>query len=491
MLAPRFGPNGTCEHASEQYGINIAFAIMETLLFLAAITCNGVVVIILYKKPRLRNQSNSHLMNLAIADLMFCLSFPLTVASCLLDDWPFGPITCQLQVFYILWVVLAIELNFPIFAIYRLLVMLRSQNRFAEFYKSHSLFLHLLTWFLAAFSALPPLFGWGQLTKCHTSYHCFLSLWNSKSYVIFLMVTTTVVPFLTMTVCYAKVIITVRQSSLRVQGAANNALSASCGSLAVCDDPNVLRVPTLAPQVLYTDRDFLPLPPRQQPRPLTNQRRTSIASTTVCKTRENAKRFSIASIASSTMSSVRPSEQRLGRSLGLITIAYLITWLPVVCFILNATFNANAHRELYVHLIRILLYLHVAVNPLAYGLLTDPFRSILSKIMKRRRTESSQEVQRWVPPSIVSSASQHKLKSSASQNLRPLVIEKDAADSAFPSPSQHQMNDGNDTTLRPCNISVLSATSDDEGRGLNALKDYQTTQSEDKVDKSKLPGDQT
>ncbi|XP_003726003.2 tyramine receptor Ser-2 [Strongylocentrotus purpuratus] len=454
---------------------DIVIAMLDILLCLLAVVCNGTVVFILYKKPKLRSKSNSHLMNLVIGDFIYCLTLPLTVASCLTGGWTYGFVICQIHGFFILWAVIGIEFIFPTLAIYRLIVMSRSQNRFAEFYKSQTLFLYVVTWILAGLCALPPLIGWGSLTSCDGSPNCFLSFSDNESYVIFLIVITTIIPLFTMAFCYTKVIITVRQSSKRVQHTTNNMLSASVASLAVCEDQNTLRVPSPALPVLYTDRDFLPLPPRQNlPRSNVNQRRSSLASATGGKTRDSGRRFSLASIASSTMSNVRPSEQRLGRSLALISASYLFTWVPVLVFTLQSTFKPNTPPDFCIKMIQLFLYLHVAVNPLVYGLLTDPLRSVLSGYIRRGRLGSTHESQRWVPPSVATSSLQPKNSVKTGNSPNTVAWREKSGDPSLPNytgqPGMKPISTGKTLVISP--VSVLSASSNDESASMRAIEDH-------------------
>ncbi|XP_041459484.1 beta-1 adrenergic receptor-like isoform X1 [Lytechinus variegatus] len=466
-----------CREQSNRDIADIVIAILDILLCLLAVLCNGTVVFILYRKPKLRSKSNSHLMNLVIGDFMYCLTLPLTVASCLQGGWTYGFVFCQIHGFFMLWAIIGIEFIFPILAIYRLIVMSRSQNRFAEFYKSQTLALYLVTWILAGLCALPPLVGWGSLTPCDGLNKCFVRFSDTESYVIFLIIITTVIPLITMAFCYTKVIITVRQSSKRVQHTTNNILSASVASLAVCDDQSTLRVPSPAPPVLYTDRDFLPLPPRQNlPKSNVNQRRSSLASATGGRSRDNARRFSLASIASSTMSSVRPSEQRLGRSLALIIASYLFSWVPVIVFTLQATFKPNTPPDFCIKMIQMFLYLHVAMNPLVYGLLTDPLRSVLSGYFRRGRLGSSQESQRWVPPSVAPST--HQPKNSDKTATNSVAWKENDENISAPTYSGHpgtnQGNTGKTVVISP--VSVLSTSSNVESNFVSDIPDGMTPQ---------------
>ncbi|XP_072174286.1 G-protein coupled receptor moody-like [Diadema setosum] len=447
------------DEPTDRSALDITFSVVETLFCLLAVVCNGAVVMILYQKPKLRNKSNSHLMNLVVADFLYCLTLPLTMSSTLAGGWQLGGVVCQLHGFFTLCVVLAIEFNFPMMAIYRLIVITRSQHRLADFYKMHTHGLLATTWISSALCAFPPLVGWGRFGYCNGVPDCFLTMWSSKSYVIFLLITTTVIPCIIMAFCYIQVIITVRQSSKRVRNATQNAISGSSASLAVCDDRRI-RASSPAPSVLYSDRDFLPIPqnqPSNKAVAASNQRRPSAVSI-VGRNRESMRRGSLASIASSTISNVRPSELRLGKSLALVTVSYVCTWLPVVVCVVRAMISADVSKERQVHLIQLFLFLHVAVNPLVYGLLNDPFKSVLAKLLCWKHPESSHETERWVPPSVASTVPQSKMADRATRQGNHTTEGDEKRTRSSLTPPDSKPDKDMQTRLREAPVSDLSTS---------------------------------
>ncbi|XP_055501723.1 cysteinyl leukotriene receptor 1-like [Leucoraja erinacea] len=94
--------NTSCNY-KDQYKYMI-YSAVYSLVFVIGLFSNILALFVFCRIAKRRNASTIYLMNLAIADLLFCLSLPLRVVYYLREgNWPFGDFLCRISsyVFYV------------------------------------------------------------------------------------------------------------------------------------------------------------------------------------------------------------------------------------------------------------------------------------------------------------------------------------------------------------------------------------------------------
>ena len=75
------------------------FAAMYTLICLAGLIGNGLVIFVVLRYTKMKTVTNMYILNLAVADLCFLIGLPFLIVTLVLENWVFGTFVCKL--FYI------------------------------------------------------------------------------------------------------------------------------------------------------------------------------------------------------------------------------------------------------------------------------------------------------------------------------------------------------------------------------------------------------
>ncbi|KAM5298289.1 neuropeptides B/W receptor type 1 [Ctenodactylus gundi] len=76
----------------------VAVPVVYAVICAVGLAGNSAVLYVLLRAPRTRSVTNLFILNLAIADELFTLVLPVTIADFLLRRWPFGELMCKLVV---------------------------------------------------------------------------------------------------------------------------------------------------------------------------------------------------------------------------------------------------------------------------------------------------------------------------------------------------------------------------------------------------------
>ncbi|XP_038058455.1 5-hydroxytryptamine receptor 1D-like [Patiria miniata] len=356
-----------CDVREDSLGLTIAVSLLYGVVFVLALIGNIMVITIVYVRPKLRSASNVNLINLAFADLCCCVGLPFSLVSEIKSTWIFGDVVCVLVAFLTLWACTAIVMILLNISIYRYFVISRARSEIVKVLRKRTVRINVLVWSLSAVFSAPPIIGWGRYRACVGLPSCFLDLPSSRSYIIFFILFTTLIPSVLMIFCYARICATVRNSSKRVKNTAQALFRASTilTESVVSESGDTRRS-----RCSLRDVEFLPLPVRSH--------RGSDSG--IIQASRSEKRLSIVSY-TSVIANMRPEELRLGKSLFLVFVAYLLFWSPVVIIMFIAAFlNPTPVHGLWVAM-QLCMYIHAAVNPFVYGLLTDPFRCVINTAM--------------------------------------------------------------------------------------------------------------
>ncbi|KAM4864850.1 neuropeptides B/W receptor type 1 [Thomomys bottae] len=97
------GPAPGCPNASSLAPLPppplaVAVPVVYAVICAVGLAGNSAVLAVLLRTPRLRTVTNLFILNLAVADELFTLVLPVTIADFLLRRWPFGELMCKLIV---------------------------------------------------------------------------------------------------------------------------------------------------------------------------------------------------------------------------------------------------------------------------------------------------------------------------------------------------------------------------------------------------------
>uniref|UniRef100_T1J3L2 G-protein coupled receptors family 1 profile domain-containing protein n=1 Tax=Strigamia maritima TaxID=126957 RepID=T1J3L2_STRMM len=191
------------------------FAVFCCVLFITiGVPGNLLTICALTKAKKLHNATTAFIINLSIADLLFCgFNLPLVVSTFLHRGWVHGELLCQLFPFFrysnvavSLFSVLAITIN--------RYVMIAHQQFYPRLYQFWSLAASILAIWLFSFGTLvPTLLGvWGRFGFDPKVGSCSIIPVNNKSPKAFLFIVAFGLPCIVIVICYVRIFWIVRQT---------------------------------------------------------------------------------------------------------------------------------------------------------------------------------------------------------------------------------------------------------------------------------------
>uniref|UniRef100_A0A1A8G4C6 Neuropeptides B/W receptor 2 n=1 Tax=Nothobranchius korthausae TaxID=1143690 RepID=A0A1A8G4C6_9TELE len=137
----------SCTPPSDFYfyaDLYIILPVIYSVICAVGLTGNTAVIYVILKAPKMKTVTNMFILNLAIADDLFTLVLPISIADHLLNYWPFGDILCK--------IILSID-HYNIFSsIYFLTVM--SIDRYLVVWATQKI-ISLCVWILAIIIVMP------------------------------------------------------------------------------------------------------------------------------------------------------------------------------------------------------------------------------------------------------------------------------------------------------------------------------------------------
>ncbi|XP_013884633.1 neuropeptides B/W receptor type 2 [Austrofundulus limnaeus] len=76
-------------------GLYVILPIIYSVICAVGLTGNTAVIYVILKAPKMKTVTNMFILNLAIADDLFTLVLPISIAEHLLNYWPFGEVLCK------------------------------------------------------------------------------------------------------------------------------------------------------------------------------------------------------------------------------------------------------------------------------------------------------------------------------------------------------------------------------------------------------------
>lgn len=194
-------------------------AICFILFAIIGVLGNFVSILALSKCTRLRNATTAFIVNLCIADFLFCsFSMPLSALTFIQENWYYGDLLCKLfpLVRYSngavsLFSVIAITIN-------RYILIVHPKS-YPKVYTKRNMAIMIVTiWITSFLLLLPPLLGvWGTLGLDPDVGTCTILKLNEKSPKMFLYIFAFGLPSIIFIFCYVRIFFVVRKTSRKSQ----------------------------------------------------------------------------------------------------------------------------------------------------------------------------------------------------------------------------------------------------------------------------------
>ncbi|XP_077988147.1 putative G-protein coupled receptor 101 [Glandiceps talaboti] len=190
-----------------EIALKITILIMEIFLSFFG---NILVMIVLYRNPKLMNIANKFVCNLLVADLLqSVVVMPFVIVSTLHSEWTYNTAWCDAIACFTHIFAFSAVYTIVVVSIDRYLAILHPLSYHSRMTPTTCTNLIVFTWILAILQSTPPLYGWGRFGWQPNRGTCSV-LWyetemSSFSYTVYIGITTFFVPVLIMLRGYWKI----------------------------------------------------------------------------------------------------------------------------------------------------------------------------------------------------------------------------------------------------------------------------------------------
>ncbi|XP_043919481.1 opsin-5-like [Protopterus annectens] len=173
---------------------------------------NSTVIITCIKRTSKLKPPELLTVNLAVTDLGMALSmYPLAIASAWNHAWIGGDISCTYYALMGFLFGVSSMMTITTMAVVRFLIAASSQINSCTFDKKKITAIIIMVWLYALLWATLPLMGWGKYgpepfgLSCTIAWNEFSSSNNGASFIISMFILCTIIPALTIIICYSKI----------------------------------------------------------------------------------------------------------------------------------------------------------------------------------------------------------------------------------------------------------------------------------------------
>lgn len=193
------------------------------IIFLVAVPGNVLVLLVVYKTPRLRNAAGILITSLAISDLaLVLLEFPLTYSSIIAGRWLAGFYLCQISGYVVPFLCSASLQTMALMALDRHFRIAHPIKHRAIFSVKRTKLMVVIVWLIATTVQLPYVANGGVYTFHPGKVICFLEFtFSAKVGIIYL-----ILPSLIVQHYYIKVFLALRANKKRVQSLQGQSIDA-------------------------------------------------------------------------------------------------------------------------------------------------------------------------------------------------------------------------------------------------------------------------
>ncbi|KAK3099380.1 hypothetical protein FSP39_003562 [Pinctada imbricata] len=196
---------GVCVSTNTDVGLSL-MALMQGITLVLALSTNGIVCVVFYKKPHLLSVNNSFVLNLSCCQLLMAmLIVPFSMISIFSTKWIFNDAFCAAQAYLLTSCIVTTQLSLMVISIDRNYAIIHSLRYPYVFTQRRANFLISTTWSLGFVISLPPLIGWGKFAYITDQHVCGLDWTDSINYLIFFSCLTFLVPLFVQSWCYLSI----------------------------------------------------------------------------------------------------------------------------------------------------------------------------------------------------------------------------------------------------------------------------------------------
>ncbi|XP_031570957.1 melatonin receptor type 1C-like [Actinia tenebrosa] len=186
---------------------------------------NFLVCLASFRNPQLRTTTNLYVIALAISDMLAAsITMPLTFGALLKGRWIFGTVACNIQGFFVHFLIYASMHTMALTAVNRYFRIVKSHQYKKIFGGNRAAVFLVLVWMLVAIIVIsPPLFGWARF-EFHPGlslYMCILYFQTKTgelSFLLTILVLYVTLSLIIMAISYVKVSRTIRNHNLQLAG---------------------------------------------------------------------------------------------------------------------------------------------------------------------------------------------------------------------------------------------------------------------------------
>ncbi|XP_077988151.1 G-protein coupled receptor 161-like [Glandiceps talaboti] len=192
-------------------------AITLAVIIITSVFLNILISLTLYRKSSVMTTGNRYVFSLTLPNGIFSgIVLPFVFISILYDDWIFGVVWCNFTGFVTMTTLSGSMVMLAIIALDRYYAIVRPMLYPLAFTNTRSVPIILCGWLVAVICSIPPAFGWSKY-KFNTDKSSCLPEWNKHiSYSVFLLIVCYLAPFVTMVICYVRILSVARTKARKV-----------------------------------------------------------------------------------------------------------------------------------------------------------------------------------------------------------------------------------------------------------------------------------
>lgn len=203
--------------ASRSQSEKVAEAFFLGVLFVIALLANITICLAMLQPHRLKIPSNIFPFSLAVANLSLALLHtPFTMASVIMDQWPFDNAWCQTSGMLINLVSMASNFSIVTIAIHRYYLIVKPLSVAISVRRARTMV--GFAWFTSLVTAVPPLFGWNSYRYIPGKGFCSVDWENGGPglvYSVYLVLVSFLVPFVILLYIYRAIYLKTKRQRIK------------------------------------------------------------------------------------------------------------------------------------------------------------------------------------------------------------------------------------------------------------------------------------
>jgi len=203
--------------ASRSQSEKVAEAFFLGVLFVIALLANIIICLAMLQPHRLKIPSNVFPFSLAVANLSLALLHtPFTMASVIMDQWPFDNAWCQTSGMLINLVSMASNFSIVTIAIHRYYLIVKPLSVAISVRRARTMV--GFAWFTSLVTAVPPLFGWNSYRYIPGKGFCSVDWENGGPglvYSVYLVLVSFLVPFVILLYIYRAIYLKTKRQRIK------------------------------------------------------------------------------------------------------------------------------------------------------------------------------------------------------------------------------------------------------------------------------------